>query len=339
MKYVILSVMAALAACSSGGGSTDQSPAPAALVKLAPAQRGSVAETVDIYGSAQNDANNQGILSAPAEAIVAQIVIPEGSPVRRGQVVLRLSPSPATRLEIANAASAATAAQQALARARRLRADGLVSDAEVESARAAAQSSSATASSLSSRAGALALRAPVSGYVQPFPVSPGDLVTAGTQVASIARDGDLRGRFGIDPELARRVAPGASLRILGPDNGPPLTVPVLSVDPVVNPQTRLAAIFVSIPASANIGAGESLRGQVVLSSVNDVLTVPYAALLDDGGQPYVYSVENGVTHRRDIVVGAISNDRVAILSGLPNGAQVVVEGGTALEDGMTVRTQ
>lgn len=339
MRHALICLMLVLAACSGGTDTSSQTPVPAALVKLAQAQRGSVAQTVDVYGSTLNNSTNLGIMTAPAEAIVAQIVVPEGSPVSRGQIIVRLAPSPATRLEIANARTGAHAAQQAYERARRLRADGLVSDAEVESARAAAQSSSATVSSLSGRAGSLTLRAPVSGYVQPFPVGPGDLVAPGTVVGSIARAGDLRARFGIDPELARQVEPGASLTIIRTGETSPLGVPVLSVDPVVDQQTRLASIYVRIPGSAGIGAGETLRGQVLLRASNDVLTIPYSALLNDGGQPYVYSVENNVAHRHDVEVGAVSSDTVAILSGLPDGVSVVVEGGTALEDGVAVRTQ
>lgn len=339
IRHGMLALALALGACSGSNGTNDQTPTPDALVKLAPATRGNVAETVDVYGSAQNDPTTTGVMSAPAEAIVSEIVVPEGNPVRRGQVVVRLAPSPTTRLEIANASSANRAAQLALARAQRLRADGLVSDAEVESARAAAQSSSATLSSLSGRAGSLTLRAPVSGYVQAYTVGPGDLVMAGTPVASISRAGDLRARFGIDPELARRVERGSSLSIIGPDGQIALGVPILSVDPVVSPQTRLASIFVRIPAQANFGAGESLRGRVTLSSTNDALTVPYAAILNDGGQPYVFSVEDDVAHRHDVQLGPVSNDRAAIVDGLPDGAQVVIEGGTALEDGMAVRTQ
>lgn len=338
IRHGLLALTLALGACS-GSSTADQTPTPAALVKLAPATRGSVAETVDVYGAAQNDPSSIGIMSAPTEAIVAEIVVPEGQAVSRGQVIVRLAASPSTRLDIANASTASRAAQLAHARARRLRADGLVSDAEVESARAAAESSAATVSNLSGRAGSLTLRAPVSGYVQAYNVGPGDLVAPGTPVASISRAGDLRARFGIDPELARRVERGGSLSIIGPDGQIALGVPILSVDPVVSQQTRLASIFVRIPGRAAFGAGESLRGRVTLSSTNDTLTVPYAAILNDGGQPYVYSVENNVAHRHDVELGPVSNERAAILSGLPDGVLVVVEGGTALADGMTVRTQ
>ena len=332
-------VFLTLAACSSGSTQKNNAPAPTALVKLAPVTSGSVAQMITIYGAAQNDATNQRTLTAPAEALVSRFVVPQGNPVRKGQLVVQLSPSPTTRLDVANARAAATTAQLAYERAKRLRNDGLVSDAEVESARAAAQTSQATVSSLSGRAGSLSLTAPVSGYVESYPVGEGQLVAAGTSVAMIAQAGDLRARFGIDSALARQISRGGSLDLLrGPDQ-PPLTVPIISVNPVVDPATRLASIYTRIPASAGIGAGEPLRAKVTIQTPDIGPSVPYKALLNEGGQPYVYIVSQGVAHRQDVTVGASNGSRVAITKGLSSGAKVVVQGGTALEDGMKVRTK
>ncbi|WP_420606387.1 efflux RND transporter periplasmic adaptor subunit [Novosphingopyxis sp.] len=332
-------LLLALAACSSGSDTQDKAPEPAALVKLAQVGSGPVEQSVTIYGAAQNDATNQRTLTAPAEAIVAHFVVAEGDPVKKGQLVAQLSPSPTTRLDIATAKAGAQSDKLAYERAKRLRADGLVSDAEVESARAAAQSSGATVASLSGRAGSLSLRAPVAGYVQTYPVAEGQLVAAGTAVATIAQAGDLRARFGIDPAIARQLARGGSIDIQRGPGLPPITAPIVSVDPVVDPATRLASLFTRIPGSAGIGAGEPLRANVTTETSGTGPSIPYAALLNEGGQPYVYTVSDDVAHRQDVTVGATDGSMVAITGGLRPGAMVVVAGGTALEDGMKVRTK
>ena len=69
------------------------------------------------------------------------------------------------------------------------------------------------------------------------------------------------------------------------------------------------------------------------------LTIPYAALLDDGGQPFVYVAKDGVAHRHDVETGPATGDRIAIIKGISVNDQVVTQGGTALEDGMKVRTK
>jgi RND family efflux transporter MFP subunit len=326
-----------LAGCN--GAPTQKAPDPVALVGLARVQAAPVVEKVQLYGTADPGAAGTAVLSAPEEAIVAAIETTVGSAVGRGQVIVRLTPSPAARLDFARAGSDARAAQLAAARARRLRSDGLVSNAEVETARAAAESAGATRASLAARTAQLTLRSPVAGYVESIAVGPGSVAAAGAPIVTIARAGDLSGRFGIDPALARRIPAGAAVRITPSGGGPAFTVRVLSVDPFVDPQTRLASVFVRLPAAAEIGSGEPLSGELVVTGRGSAPTIPYAALLDDAGQPYVYIVVAGHAHRRDVAPGPVTGDQVAILGGLKLGERVVVQGGTALEDGMKVRTK
>ena len=329
-----------LAACGSGGDAADGEAKPVALVALAPAQQGAVDETLTVYGAVEAGATGKHVLAAPAEATVVAIEAPVGTKVGAGQIVVRLAPSPTSKLDYAKAATDAAAAQAAYARAQRLRADGLVSDADVETARAAARTASATHASLGARNGALTLRSPTAGFVESVASAPGDLVAPGTAVASIAGSGNLRARFGLDPAQASRIKPGMVLRVT-PPGGVPFSTPVLSVDPVVDPATRLASLFVNVPPGSGIGTNATLNGQLELgsSSGGAALTIPYAALLDDAGQPYVFVVSKGVAHRRDVETGAVSGDRIVIVKGVKPGDQVVTEGGTALEDGMQVRTK
>lgn len=338
MKLTPLISLMVLAACS--GSTTDAGePDPVALVAIAPVESGALAQHVTLYGAAESGPAGKATLSAPAEGSVLRIVAPPGTRVAAGDVVVQLAPTPTTRLDIAKASADARAADAAYARARRLRADGLVGDADVETARAAAASADLTRTSLSARAGALTLHAPVAGFVETISVTPGEIVQPAALVATIARSGDLRGRFGADPAVARALRVGTQLRIAGAAGRAPFTVSVQSVDPIVEPVTRLTPVFARLPASSGVGVGESLTANVAVGNTTDGMTMPYAALLDDGGQPYVFVVANGTVHRRDVTVGATDGDHVAIARGLKAGDRVVTQGGTAIEDGMKVRTK
>ena len=337
IKKAILPTILLLCACSRGGA--DQAPAPTALVALGRAEQGAIAQTVTLYGVAQSGAAGNLVLTTPAEAIVSRIGAPVGSRVQKGELIVQLTPAPNTRLDIAKASADARSADAAYARARRLRADGLTSDAEVETARAAAQTADATRASLSARAGALALRAPATGFVESVVAKPGDLVQAGATVATLVRPGDLRAQFGADPSVARALRVGASLKIEAAAGQLAVSVPITSIDPRVDPQTRLASVFANLPPDMGLSIGETLRGTVAISANGGGVTIPYAALLDDGGQPYVFVVTGGVAHRHDVVVGPVNGDRAAITKGVSTGDQIVTKGGTALEDGMKVRTK
>lgn len=81
----------------------------------------------------------------------------------------------------------------------------------------------------------------VSGLVQGVASSPGNLVARGFAVATIAKVDTLRGHFGIDPALARRVPSGTRIRFAPWGGGASCGVPNLTVAPVVDPLTRLAS--------------------------------------------------------------------------------------------------
>lgn len=336
-RWTLLSSLL-LAACSSGGPS-DTTPEPVALVTLGAVEQGPVTQTVTLYGAAEAGPSGTLALAAPAEATVARIVAPVGTRVAAGQPIVVLRPSPTTTVDLAKAASDARAADQAYARAKRLRADGLASDADVETARAAAASADALSASLRRRTAGLTLRAPAAGFVQTIANAAGDLVAAGGTVATVSRIGDLRAHFGADPAIARSVHAGTPIRIRTAHDAAPIEVAVQSVDPVVDPATRLASIYATLPAASGVAAGEALTGAVATDASGEALTIPYAALLDDGGQPYVYVVAGGVAHRHDVVTGATSGDRIAVTKGVAAGDKVVTQGGTAVDDGMKVRTR
>ena len=338
MKKSFCVAALALAACSGGKSADEPAAEPVALVKVAKAELAQVQSTTRLYGTAESGAAGSAILSAPEEAIVAAIAA-AGSAVSRGQLVVRLVPSPTARLDFAKATSDARAAEQAYARAQRLRADGLMSNADVETAHAAAQSARATRASLTARSSALDLRAPFAGHVQTISAALGSVVAGGMALATLNAAGDLRARFGLDPALARQIPPGASIRIAPSAGGPSFTATILSVDPTVDAQTRLASLFVRIPAAAPVGTGQPLTGDLSLPTRGSAPTIPYAALLDDAGQAYVFVASGGSAHRREVTTGASDGQHVEIVSGLNPGETVVIEGGTALEDGMKVRTK
>ena len=331
----ILAALVLLDGCS-GKPAEEAGSYPVALVSLGQAETGGVDQTVSVYGVTDSGAGSTSALMAPLEAVVGTIDAPIGTAVVAGQPVVRLSPSQASQADAVRIRTDAQTAEAAYARAKRLRADNLVSDAEVETAAAAARSSAAALTAATQRNGNLVLRAPEAGYVVAVTQSPGTLVAAGTPIATLASTRNLRARFGLDPALAQKVQPGARIHITPPD-GPVFDAFVISASPVVDPATRLAPVVVAIPAGTRLGIGQPLHGDLAVTSSAAALTIPYSALLDDGGQPYVFVVKDGLAHRADVMTGAQSGNRIAITQGLKAGDRVVTEGGTALDDGMKVR--
>jgi len=330
-----LAALMLLGGCS-GKPAEEEAAEPVALVSLGEAQAGGVAETVSVYGITDSGSGGTSTLVAPAEAVVATLDAPIGTAVSTGQVVAHLLPSPGSKLDSVKAMSDAAAADAAYARAKRLRADNLISDGDVETAAAAAHAADATSATSKLRLDGMTLKSPQSGYVVSVAQTPGDQVPAGAGIVTISSLGNLRARFGVDPGLAQKIRTDALIHIT-PASGAAFDAHVIAVSPVVDPQTRLAPVIAVIPQGTGLGSGQALRGELAIDGSSEALTIPYSALLDDGGQPYVFRVIKGVAHRADVKTGPQSGDRIAILKGLAVGDAVVTVGVTALEDGMKVR--
>ena len=335
---LILSVLLLVGCAKGGGGASDEnsSDEPVAEVRVAAATLGSSDGAVSAYGATEAGPGATHALVAPAEAIVDSVLAPTGTAVNAGQGVVTLRPSRTSRLESAKALSDARAANAAYGRALRLRKDGLASDADVETARSAAASAHAAVANIGI-GGGLTLRASAAGTVQGLTAKPGDQVPAGTTVATIVGRGDVRARFGVDPAIAPRIHTGTTAQIQLAGGGAPVTVPIVGVDPSVDPTTRLASVFVRVPPGLSLAAGEPLRATVQVGATGQGIIIPYSALLDDGGRSYVFVVRKGVAKRVDVSPGNSTGDTVQILKGLQPGDQVVTEGGTALDDGMKVK--
>ncbi len=339
MRLFAAAIALLLASCSgSSGEPTAESAAkPIATVRTALAQAGETADALTLYGAAEAAPGAQHNLAAPADAVIATIAAPGGTAVRAGQVIVTLRPAPTTRLAAARAAADVVAAQKAYARAERLKADGLGSAADVDAALASLRTAEVSGRYIGMGPVGVSLRAPVAGTVQALTAKPGDQVAAGTAIATIVARGKVRARFGVDPALAATLRSGQPIIVTTLNDSARWTAPIVGIDPQIDPTTRLAALYATVPPSIAAGAGEPLKAELAITSGTSGITIPYAALLDEGGRSYVFVVRGGIARRVDVTPGNSSGDSVAILKGLTAGDRVVIEGGTALEDGMKVR--
>lgn len=336
MRRACLLVLA-LAGCSPKPGDTPP-PAPVALVKTAPAVSANLAETVLAYGGVEFLPAGERSVTAPTEATVLTVSVALGDPVQTGQALLTLAPSPMAALDLERAQKDAQTSAAAYARAVRLRATGLNSDAEVEAARSAAATANATAQSLQTRlAGARTLRAPIAGIVETLTAAPGDLAASGAPLVKLGALTSLRVRLGVDPQSAGRIRPGDLVALQSAQGGAEVRSVVDAVDPRADPQTRLASILVRLPAGAHFAPGEPMQGRIAISRRQGVVAVPRAALLYDGDRPYLFVVSGKVAIRRTVAVGVQDQGQTEIAQGVRAGERVVIEGGTALDDGMSVR--
>jgi multidrug efflux pump subunit AcrA (membrane-fusion protein) len=92
------------------------------------------------------------------------------------------------------------------------------------------------------------------------------------------------------------------------------------------------------------GGPDALTGmngsaEIEVESIESVLSVPVEAVLDEGGETFVYVIDGGTAIRTVVAVGRFTDTRAEITDGLEEGARVAVTGLGELADGASVRVK
>jgi membrane fusion protein (multidrug efflux system) len=85
--------------------------------------------------------------------------------------------------------------------------------------------------------------------------------------------------------------------------------------------------------------GMFARFSIIYDVHDDVVLVPYSALVDEDYENVVFVVEDGIAHRKVVTTGITSDGKIEITDGLDGHERVVVVGQNGLKEGTSVAEQ
>jgi RND family efflux transporter MFP subunit len=311
-----------------------------ALVQVEAAQSGPMTDAVIAYGSVEAGADQACAVSAAAESQVQQVLVQVGEPVRRGQAVLRVLPSPATTLDLGNAQREARSTQVELQRVAGLREQQLATESELQAARSAAESAAALRDSLQSRAApgaGVVLTAPCDAVVDELAFKVGEWLPAGGVALRLTPAQGQSVRLGVEPDAMHGLKNGARVQLADLEGHDVAEGRIAALDRRIDKQSGLAAVLVQADAGTALTVGQRLRAALVRGVRQNALSVPSSAITFADDQPQLYVVVGGKAQRREPRLGLRDEGRIEILEGLKAGETVVVLGNDALSDGAAVR--
>lgn len=180
------------------------------------------------------------------------------------------------------------------------------------------------------------LRAPDDGVISKRLVQPGQVVSAGSELLRLIRQGRLEWRPELPEAQLASVATGA-VASLRDGAGQPVIGKVRAISPGVDTGTRTGTVYVDLPEPGALKAGAFVEGRIITSSSN-ALMVPAAAVVMRDGYAYVFTAnDKGLVQRLRVRTGAAEGDQVEVLEGLRAGQKIVATGAGFLGDGDTVR--
>lgn len=163
----------------------------------------------------------------------------------------------------------------------------------------------------------------------------GNVVSAGSELFKLIRQGRLEWRGEINANQLALLKRGDAVQLILP-NQSSVTGKVRLISPTVDTNSRNALVYVDI-TSANVKPGMYLQGNITVGSQAG-FAVPLSSVVYRDGHSYVFEigeVKNGIAqvNQRKIQTGRTRDEAIEVVSGLSQEAEVVVTGGAFLKDG------
>lgn len=322
----LLSGCAAEPARSSGPSTAPRS------VQLARANRTRLPITTEIVGTVR--ATHSASVAPLISGTVAEVRIGLGSPVRAGEVLVRVSAHEVdARLEQAQAMYGL--ARQDADRAIFLGTRDVIPKAQYDAALAqltVAEAKQAEASSLADHA---LLRAPFAGVITAKRVSVGDTVLAGQTLLVLEAPSALRFEARVPEAASKGLVIGNSLaiRLDGLDHD--VEGRIAEIEPSSDDLTRTHLLRLDLPRIPGLQSGRF--GRLLLVTGQSVaVTVPAAALVRRGQLELLFVEEDGRARLRLVRTGRVHAGQQEIAAGLSGGERVVISRADELSDGRRV---
>lgn len=276
---------------------------------------------------------------AKAGGTLLALNVGEGSRVAAGQVVGRLdlaelsSRSAERSAQLESARTALAQAERTHASNERLAAQQFISPialdnskAAVETARAALNAASAALETTRAGLRDASLVAPIAGIVAKRHAVPGEKLAAEQQVLTIVDLALLELAGSVGTHEVSRLAPGTPVQVQVEGVAQPVAGRIARIAPAAEPGTRSIGVTIELPNPKEVlRAGQYAVARATLADDGERLTLPAAALAPQGGQDYVWMIENGTLARRAVTVGRRDGreGRVELLAGVAPDSQVL----------------
>jgi RND family efflux transporter MFP subunit len=347
-------------------------------------QKAGAAAGAVLNASGYVTARRQATVSSKITGKVVDVLVEEGMEIHEGQVLAHLDGSTLSK-QLALAESQLDSQRRSLKetevrlqeaelnrkRIRRLKDQGVSTQADVDAADAAADSLKARLDlgrqdvTVSERQVALrrqdlddtVIRAPFSGIAVSKDAQPGEMISPVSAGGGFTRTGictlvdmkSLEIEVDVNESYINRVKPGQkALATL--DAYPDWQIPARVIMPVPTADRQKATVKVRIAFEQldprilpDMGVKVAFMDEpqeggagATAAPVKPAVEIPKAAVRKDGDRDVVLVVKDGKVERRAVGLGPTTGDDVTVLSGLRDGEQVVIEGPADLKDGAAV---
>lgn len=255
-----------------------------------------------------------------------------GTSVGAGQLIADIRPDGVSGGNIDAAAKARMeAAKRELDRITPLYDDGIVTARDLNAARLAYQEAKAA---YSSAAASGRITSPIAGVVAALPVTNNEIVSVGTPIATVVRQGRLTLRVDVAEKYYPYLAGVTSCNILTPGSDRWIALSeldgrkegVVSGNSSESRQGYVTVIFTFVN-DGSISPGAFAEVNLLSAPIQDIISVPAEAVTEQQGQIFVYRrIDDHGYEKVPVVCGMTDGRMIEIKSGVHPGDELVTAG-------------
>jgi len=290
----------------------------------------------------------QGVTVTPdIPGIVRELAFESGAVVAQGDLLVRLDIS-TEKSQLAASEAQAELARSNLARVRKLRTEGNVSQSDLDTAEAALKQNEANADTIRATIEKKTLRAPFAGRLGIRQINLGQYLEAGRPIVSLQSLAPVYVNFSLPQQQLAKLKTGMQVQ-LAADTYPGRRFDgvLTAINPELDPATRSVGLQATFRnADELLRPGMFARVEVLLPETQPVLVIPATAVLSAPFGDSVYLIETQpakaggtpqlVVRQQFIRTGPARGDFLSVASGLKAGDRVVSSGLFKLRNGLTV---
>lgn len=183
------------------------------------------------------------------------------------------------------------------------------------------------------------VKAEIDGVISACNVTQGSMASPQSPAMTIVNTDRLKFAFSISDDYINKVSVGSKAYItVTSASETPYEGTVAYISPAANSSTMMYPVEIYIDKTDYLikpGMFASLK--LVIDRRENTVSVPLNAVLERGGDKFIYVVdEKNVAHKKKVDTGIQNDENIEIVSGVQNGEKVVVVGQSFLSDGSTV---
>ena len=335
-KFTVILATTALLLASCGGSRTTEEiqddAQDAVLVRVQTAVEEPVDQLIELTGNVEAYRINHIIPTIPGR--IEEIRVDVGSHVRRGQLLVQMD-----RTNLVQAQLQLENAERELGRVAELHKTGSATQQQLDQLTSQVDVLRETVRNLQENT---ELISPIDGVVAARFFDAKNIFAGAQPILTVVQLSPVKIMINIPQIHFPRMRTGMEVRVrLDTYPGRVFTGRVNIVYPTIDPLSRTFRAEITIPnADMAIRPGMFARVELNFGAVDHVMIPDLAVIRQPGTNTrFVFVIENGVAHRREVQLGRLIGDRFEVISGVESGAQVVVAGQSRLLDQTIVRIE